>query len=173
MTPKERRDRLFRKHRPTIRDFVEDDLKWLRTGLKVSGIEKTDDEFYEFVDDQFQQYNKYLTVEDQNGQFKSGEGPVCLVGAKSNGWLYEPHVEWFPWATNRNKLVCTVAFLQKYRYQKIGVIRIHALNEDNDFFRKMINFVPLKRLGNIPGGDELGRGDDNIFYMKGRGQRNE
>ena len=128
----------------------------------------TDEDFIPWVEHAFSVYQEVLILEDDNRRFGAGRGPVGIVGAKTNGYLYEPHVEWFEWATPKNKLRSSVAFFQKFRYRGLGVIRVHALKEAEGFFRRLKKYVPLFPVGRIPGGDELGRGDDFIFYMKCR-----
>ena len=137
----------------------------------MTGKEMTDEDFIPWVEHTFSMYQEVLIVEDDNEKFGAKRGPVCVVGAKTNGYLYEPHVEWFPWATSKNRLRSSVAFFQKFRYRALGVIRVHALADAEKFFRHLKKYVPLFPVGRIPGGDELGRGDDYIFYMKCRGAK--
>lgn len=166
--PKARRDRLFWKSAPEIRPAVKDDAKWLRTALKIEGTELTDEEFANYLR-LFDQYQEHLIIEDDNARYATKRGPVGMLGGITNGYLYEPHVNWFPWATGKNKLRGLVMFLQKWRYRKLGVVRVHT--QDQRFFANMRKYVPLYKVGKIPCGDELGRGDDYIFYMKCRGAK--
>ena len=134
----------------------------------MSGSDLLDEDFLPWVEHTFSAYQEVIILEDDNARFGAGRGPVGIVGAITNGYLFEPHVEWFEWATPRNKLRAAVAFFQKYRWKGLGVIRVHTLKESTPFFRRLKKYVPLFPVGRIPGGDSLGRGDDNIFYMKCR-----
>jgi hypothetical protein len=134
-------------------------------------VEFTDEDFYPWIEHQFSMYQEVLIAEDDNGKFGQGRGPVGVIGAKTNGYLYEPHIEWFSWATPKNKIRVAVSFFQKFRYRALGVIRVHALEDSAPFFRRLKKYVPLFFVGKIPGGDERGRGDDFIFYMKCRGAK--
>lgn len=143
-----------------------DDIKWVKTSKKLSGEEIPEDEI---LIQTFARFQEVMILEDHHPKFQSGFGPVGVVAAISNGYLYQPHVEWFHWATPRNKLRSAVMFFQKFRYRKLGVIRVHALKDAEPFFKRLKDYVPLYFAGKIPGGDELGRGDDHIFFMKCRG----
>jgi len=125
-----------------------------------------DAEFADLMDRTFSQYNEILIIEDNNSRFGAEFGPIGLVAAQWNGHLYEPHVEWFPWATSRNILRGAVAFFQKFRYRKIGVIVVHSLSDSVRFYKRLKKYVPLFFVGKIPNGDVAGRGDDYIFYQR-------
>lgn len=151
-----------------MRPATPDDVKWFKVTAKVLGEEITED-FDEKIQAAFSPCAEVLMLEDSNAKFGQKFGPIGIVGAISNGYLYQPHVEWFPWATHRNKLRASVMFFQKFRYRDLGVIRVHTIEPYVSFFKKLKKYVPLFYVARIPGGDELGRGDDFIFYMKCRG----
>lgn len=144
------------------------DMKWLKAAKKFAG-EEIEDTFDEYMIRTFAQYQEVMMLEDRNAKFSAGFGPVGIVAALTNGHLYQPHVEWFPWATARNKLRSAVMFFQKSRYRDLAIVRVHALDGAAPFYRRMKQYVPLYFAAKIPGGDEFGRGDDHIFYMKCRG----
>ena len=149
-----------------MRHAVDDDRKWLKASAKLAGEEiPTDD----FINAHLSQYQEVIILEDRHSMFKNTMGPVGFIAAATNGYIYEPHVEWFSWATPRNKLRCAVAFFQKFRYRKLGVVRVHCLRESANFFTRLKEYVPLYFAGKIPGGDKWGRGDDHIYFMKCRG----
>ena len=166
--PKENREKLFWKSRPNIRIAESDDLKWVKLSASLEG--KTVDEAFEAnILAALGQYQETMILEDENPRFGQKFGPVGIVAAFSTGHLYQPHVEWFAWATPRNKLRASVAFFQKFRYRELGTVRVHAIEPSLRFFKNLKKYVPLFYVGKVPGGDEWGRGDDFIFYMKCRG----
>lgn len=148
-----------------------EDKVWIRVGQKLNGVIKDDEEFEAELVEKLSVYQEILIAEDDNARFGERRGPVAMIVAKTNGYIYEPHVMWFPWATPKNKLRCQVSFFQKFRYRQLGVIRVHALEDAAGFLKRLKKYVPLFYVGKIPGGDEHGRGDDYIFYMKCRGSK--
>jgi len=151
-----------------MRPATQDDVKWFKVAAKLSGQEVGED-FDKKIEELFSPYGEVLILEDENQKFGQRFGPIGVVGALTNGYLYQPHVEWFAWATNRNKLRSSVMFFQKFRYRDLGIIRVHTIEPYVSFFKKLKKYVPLFYVARIPGGDEMGRGDDFIFYMKCRG----
>jgi len=165
---RERRNRLFEHSRPNIRPATKEDAVWIRLSEKMKGIDMTDEAFTELLDKTFSQYNEIVIIEDRNAKFGAKFGPIGIVAALGNGNLYEPHVEWFEWATDRNILRGAVAYFQKFRYRKIGTIVVHCLGDSARFFKRLKTYVPLHFVGKIPEGDSAGRGDDYIFYLMTR-----
>jgi hypothetical protein len=151
--------------------MTNEDKVWIRVGQKLNGLEMTDEEFEQMLLETFDPYQEVIVAEDENRRFGAKRGPVGIIVAKTNGYLYEPHVTWFPWANGKNKVRVAVSFFQKFRYRQLGVIRVHALEDAAGFFKRLKKYVPLFYVGKIPGGDEHGRGDDFIFYMKCRGAK--
>lgn len=98
----------------------EDDFPWLwaayRMGAFREAIEDglTKEEFTE----RFLQLMEYLDDERvlhaPNDNAPTDEPvPVGLVVIHGKGKVIEPHVEWLPWATKRNKLETMLAFLRE------------------------------------------------------------
>jgi hypothetical protein len=168
LKPKDLREKLFWQDKPAMRPWTPEDAKWFKVAAKFSGQEIPDD-FEAQLAQTLNPYQEVLVLEDSNRKFGQKFGPVGVVGALTNGYLYQPHVEWFPWATPKNKLRASVMFFQKFRYRDLGVIRVHTIEPYVSFFKKLKKYVPLFYVARIPGGDEFGRGDDFIFYMKCRG----
>jgi len=165
MTPKERRHLLFNKGKPEIRNSKYEDMGWLWAANKLKGNEEDQEDFAERIRENLSEYERIYILEDKNPQFKEGIGPVGLVVANYNEWVLTPHVEWFPWATMRNQLRCSVAFFIKTRYSKdIGVCRVHVT--EPEFFKRLSKYVPLFYTGKIPSGRM--DGDDYLFYIRGK-----
>ena len=151
-----------------MRPATPDDMKWFKVAAKLNG-EDVDDDLESRIMGAFEPCQEVLMLEDSNAKIGQKFGPVGVVGAFSNGYLYQPHVEWFPWATPKNKLRSSVMFFQKFRYRDLGIIRVHTIEPWVPFFKNLKKYVPLFYVAKIPNGDELQRGDDYIFYMKCRG----
>lgn len=176
MTPKERRDRLFKTSRPNVRplDFSNiSDMGILWAAYERGSfpdlpedMEKT--EFVNVMLDLAEHYDLGWMIEDTTNAFAEGKAPIGVMMAKTDGWEIEPHYENFTWASARNKLRAVTAFLQMMRYDKtVGVIKVHSLTKDKRFFKHLAkNYGVLNYLGCIPHGDY--RGDQHIFYVKGR-----
>lgn len=164
---KVRRDRLFRHSKPTIRPGVYADIRWMWAAAKRAGFEGEAPEFTEQIEPLLAQADRLYMLEDRNGEFAKGAGPVGMVLANYDGWALVPHVEWFPWATSRNRLRCTVGFLQSMRYtQGIGVIKVFSDAEHADWFKRLKRYLPISLGGKVPFG--RADGEEFIFYIRGR-----
>jgi len=163
-----RRERLFAKGRPTIRDYTNDDIKWLWAGARWKGAEVDQAEFMLIIDNTLVQADRHYILEDRNAEFEGGFGPVGLVLATFDEWALAPHVEWFPWATTQNKLRCTVGFFQKQRYTRgIGCIKVFTVGDVyKSWFKRLRRYLPIYYVGQIP--DGRSDGVEHIFYLRGR-----
>lgn len=179
MNPKESRDRLLR-NRPNIRNLeilndggYSKDIKILWVAQKHSpflGLPK-DIPQDQFVMEIIRVSGKaeFWVVEDNNSEYE-GRGLIALIAVRTDGWKIEPHVEFFPWATNKNVLRTCVAFFQMIRNsRKVGVCIIKSLRDSVNLFNHCIKYFPpgvLWKVGRIPNGDE--RGDEYLYSIKGR-----
>jgi hypothetical protein len=142
-------------------------MRWIYGAYKLQGGDKTQDEFASYFAEFTLPYQEVFMIEDKSDSYKDGWGVVGLVYCYYNGWRMEPEVEWFPWARKRNILRSTVAFLLYCRYSKdIGVVLVHATDDDNHFFKGVKKYVTLYPVRAIPGG--LPTGNDNLFYLRGK-----
>ena len=170
MTPKERRERLFKGLTPKIRLMEEDDLKWLYGAYKYPkpiGDEEDRAQWLEKIQVTLAGYDEAFIIEDRNTQFQNNWGAVAVFPSMYNNWKLQPSANWFPWATKLNKIRCTIAFLMFARHNRdIGVTVINAVNDDKDFYRGLKRYAPIYPVGKIPCGDP--RGDENLFYIRGK-----
>lgn len=60
----------------------------------------------------------------------------------------EPHVDWFPWATNRNKLECAIKFLNEMRKRGILLI-VWSKKDATPFFTHIAKYGILHRIGKV------------------------
>jgi len=163
-----RRERLFAKGRPKIRDYEPEDIKWLWAVARWSGGDVDPSVFSEAVEQTLNGADRHYILEDNNSEFESGHGPVGLVLATFDTWSLAPHVEWFPWASTRNKLRCTVGFFQKERYSRgTGCIKVYTIGDvQKEWFKGLRRYVPIYYVGKIPNGRS--NGDEHTFYLRGR-----
>ena len=163
-----RRDRLFGDKRAVIRGYQAEDVRWLWVAARRAREDISQEEFHAAVSSILNQSNKLWIIEDVHSEFKEGHGPVGLIMATFDDWALSPHVEWFPWATIRNKLKGTVGFIQIMRYRKdVGIIKIFAAGEVNKkWFKWLRRYLPIAYAGAIPNG-RAGE-DEHIFYIRGR-----
>jgi len=173
---KEKRDRLFKQGRPHFRPleiydggkyskdiaylwvaYQKNPFWWLPKGLDQSSFAKHIEDIAS---------RETLTVaDDKNKNFKS-RGMVALFSTTDDGWKVEPHVQFMPWATPRNKLKTIVAFLQYMRHQKIGACVVYGLQDSVSLFDKCCDYGVLHRVGKIVNGDP--RGDEYVYSVRGK-----
>src|SRR3990167_4406600 len=117
-SPVKQRDLLKRK--PRVRQTLDSDMRWLWAAYQL-GM------WRELMDSGLTQpafTDRALEViaaasYDWMLEAKGEEGvrPVALILANKVGRGLEPYVEWFPWATARNKLEATAVFLKEIAKQ--------------------------------------------------------
>jgi hypothetical protein len=133
MTPREKRDRLFKKSRPHIRPLEPKDMGWLWAAYKSGSFQFPAD----LTQEAFAQYmtaalngTAHYMVEDDSRKFKTGFGPVGLVGIAAAGEKIEPAAAVFKWATPKNILRGYVAFFQWIKSQNIEECQVRAPAKD-------------------------------------------
>lgn len=172
--------RLFRKSKPLIRParlFSEagygDDMAILWAAYALGSFPllenqaMTPDQFGQAIAALCTGMTEALMVEDDNARYASGRGPVAFIGVRADGWRYEPHVDYFRWATRRNILRTTVGFLRFMRYHKqVGVCIVRCLDPHVALFRRATAYTLLNYLGRIVNGTP--RGDEHVFTVAGK-----
>jgi hypothetical protein len=167
---KAKRERLFKRSKPFFRPFTDNDLGILWAAYKKGGFKLPEDLKEQDFLDLWKQievgWNYTVIGEDDCKAYKSGRGPVCMIAARTDGWKHEPHIEWFPWASTRNILRGSVAYLHKTRYDKqVGVCLMRSLEETRHLFERLEQYGVAFPVGKVPFGDA--RGDEYLFYVKG------
>lgn len=179
MTPKEKRDRLFKGGRPLLRKLQIYDGDRYHKDIGILWVAYSKEPFYsfpegldknEFVEEikKVSEYKELLVAEDRNPEYREF-GPVAFIAIHSDGWKIEPHAIYFPWATTRNKLRSAVSFFQMVRYKNIGACIVYSMLSSKALFDKCIEYGVLHYVGKIVNGDP--RGDQYLFSV--RGKRNE
>ena len=141
MTPKERKDLIFRKSRPEIRKFALMDgehyskdvgILWAAYQAKSFALREgmTQEEFMVEIDATMHGFQNIWIIDDDTKTYTSGRGPIGLVGANASGLIVEPRFMFFKWATCKNVLKAMVAFLSKVKGSlKTGIILIRTDKE--------------------------------------------
>ncbi len=167
---KQARKRLFRHCKPNFRTAQPEDMRWFWAAYRLGpNVDEavTQEAFEDSVYEELSGFTSVQIVEDTNGRFESGFGPVGMFVANSDGWNLEPHVEFFPWATARNKVKSVVGFLTKERFSgHCGCIRIRVDEKHKELFRRLKAYVPIRTLGKIPCGRP--DGPEHVFYVRGK-----
>jgi hypothetical protein len=175
---KAKRDRLFKRGRPLIRPLVieEDGKPHKDVGLMWVAYKKgafplfpkgmTEAQFFDYIVDYSNDVGMYV-ADDYNSEYE-GVGPIGFLSVKTHGIKIEPHADYFPWATTRNKLRSAVSFFQMVRYQKIGSCIVYSLIDSKPLFDKVQEYGVLNYVGRIPNGDPHGRGDEYLYTIRGK-----
>lgn len=140
MTPKERKERIFKKSRPNVRrmeildgEQYSTDFRILWAAYKAGSFrmpELSQAEFIKLMESELGKFEKVWVVDDGNKAFRDGKGPVALVGTNSMGLVIEPSITFFKWATKRNILRCSVAFINMLKYStKTGICMVRCPRE--------------------------------------------
>lgn len=112
-------------------------------------------------------FSYVLVIEDDHLGFKSGRGLVGVIGVKTDGWTFVPESLFFKWASKRNVLRASVAFLQMIRHQKeVGVCEVRTTKKDFYFMKHMQKYGLLYVRGMIPKGSA--EGAVYIFSIEGK-----
>lgn len=86
-----------------------------------------------------------------------GEVPVGVIAENRKPTMIEPHVVWFPWASDRNKLETIMKFVNEMRREVLVVI--FAEYKERRFWNLLSNYGIIKRR-TATGGIKGWYGDD-------------
>ena len=169
-SPLSRREWLFRKSRPLIRQYEPKDNGFLWVAYQKGSFDLpeglTENEFLVAAAKKFNSPLVWV-VEDDSKQFKSGRGQVGLITIKTDGWMFEPHVHFFKWATRKNILRAAVAFFHMMRNTKtVGCCLVRTIKKDFSFMKHMEKYGVLYLRGKVPNGSP--KGDVFIFSIDGK-----
>lgn len=168
---KEKRKRLFHHSKPNIRTFEGlDDLLWLWTSYKLENpeTEHTEQSFIQEFGNVFLSYDFVYVIEDGNKKLPENHGIIAFVYGvvDDDGWKYEPHVHYMMWATKKNILRTTIAYLQKMRFSKqVGFISIFAKDKHKNLFDKAWEYLDLRKIKSIP--NFYPDGSVNLYMLRG------
>lgn len=174
MTAKELRDRLFKKGRPRFRkaelvgqDGYGKDMKILWAAYKAESFEAdpgmTQEQFAEWILEQARTFKDLLLGEDRSAAFQGEWGPVVVVGVNQDNLLVRAVGQSFKWATKRNILRLSVAFLHMITHsKKTGVCMVKADKRTQKLADHMKDYKLLFYVGKT--------GESEYLYaVRGRG----
>jgi hypothetical protein len=137
VTPKERRDRLFKKSRPHFRkaDLLNldgtygPDMGILWAAYRAGSFEAEEGmdqaKFADWAVDRARRFTTLWIGEDESKAFKSGRGAVGIVGTNQDGLLVTAEGQPLRWATKRNALRLCVSFLHMItKSNKTGICMV-------------------------------------------------
>jgi hypothetical protein len=137
VTPKEKRDLLFKRGKPVIRKIEEKDFGVMWAAFKAGSFpllpkDLTQEDFMVFLNNLKARYRDMLIIEDGSMAFPSAKrGPVVVVGISFDDLLVTPEASRFSWATKRNMLRAYVGMLSKLRYSTTtGVCMVRVREQD-------------------------------------------
>lgn len=144
----------------------EEDLKWLWAAYKRGAFKwlPSDMDGQVFKD---RALKLLATVSEAFVAYAPGhldDQPVGLISlAIDQHDNYEVHVEWFPWATARNKIEVTAKFLREVgRYKNLVV---YSEVKNKRFFERMMDYGILRRVGHV---SNFFRGGDQAIMFQSR-----
>lgn len=173
MTPKEKLRKLFLKSRPDVRPLkIMDGEKYskdagilwaaYKAGSFTIEPNMTQEQFMMAIDATIKGFATVWIIDDDTKAYSSGRGPVGLVGSNSAGLIVEPRFTFFKWATCRNVLKATVAFLHKTRRAvNTGIVLIRIDGEKRGIAEHMKKYGLLFFVG---------KSDQNEYLYSGRGR---
>ena len=129
------------------------DMKILWAAYKAGSFEikegLSQDQFADLIIGYLSAFDSVFIVEDKNGSF-DGRGPVAAVLVVTDGGVIRPSVEFFKWASKRNRLRSVVAFLQWVRYSKdVGVCVFGSTVSSKNLFDRMREYgILVWHIGN-------------------------
>lgn len=168
---KKLRDRLFRKSAPLIRPYADSDFWVIWAAYDLGSFAQMNkgakkEELRQFMEAVKQANDSVLVIEDDCKWFKEKRGPVALVTAKTDGWKFQPRIDFFMWASTRMKLRAMVAAFKAVRYSKdIGVCVVTATENSKKLADRVMRYGVLFFIGRIPGGNI--KGDEFVYSIRG------
>lgn len=90
--------------------------------------------------------------------------PVGIVMNRTDGYRMEPHVIWFPWSSDRNRLECAMKFLHDMRkppYSRVAILNLRP--EDAPFYERIARYNVLRALSSID--DFWGPGQNSVSFQ--------
>ena len=75
--------------------------------------------------------------------------PLGLVSVREDGRVVEPHIDWFPWSTDRNKLEGAIRITLDLR--EIKPVLVWVTDETKQFFTHIAKYGIMRRVGTFHG----------------------
>ena len=174
MTPKERRDRLFKSSRPLVRrlevmdgEQYSSDMALLWAAYKAGSFHLPEglsqEDFVKAIEEYFANFKQVWIVDDRNESFSKKNGQVGIVLTNSVDLLVEARFGYFKWATKRNILRMTAAFLNMVKHStKTGVCLVRTTKDKMKLPDHMKKYDLLYFVGRVAPNEYL-------YSIRGRG----
>ena len=108
-------------------------------------------------------FKDLLVGEDKSSAYQGGMGPVGVVGVNHDGLLITAEGQAFKWATKRNILRLSVAFLHMVTHsKKTGVCMVKADKKTQNLADHMKQYKLLFYVGKTAA-------DEHLYAVRGRG----
>lgn len=134
-----------------------------RAGSFNAPQEMTQEAFAEWVIAHAREFKDLLVGEDKSKAFQGGMGPVVVVGVNQHNLLVEVVGQGFKWATKRNILRLSVAFLHMITLsKKTGVCMVKTDGGSQKLADHMKDYKLLFYIG------KTGQ-DEYLYGVRGRG----
>lgn len=175
MNAKEKRDRLFKKGRPHFRkaDLLNLDgsygpdmgLLWsaYKAGSFKAPEDLTQEQFAQWIVNTAKRFTTLWIGEDESKAFRTGKGAVGVVGALQEGLLVS--IEWsaLKWATKKNILRSSVAFLHMVTKSRgTGICAVKGTKEAVPLLDHLKEYGLLYYIGKT-------NPDEYLYSVRGRG----
>lgn len=175
MSPREKRDRLFRRSRPHFRkaDLLNLDgtygsdmgILWAayKAGSFGAPLEMSQEQFAEWIVNQARRFTNLWIGEDESKAFKSGKGAVCVVGTVHDGMAVSVEGQALKWATKRNVLRSSVSFLHMItKSVRTGVVMVKCDSKTRPLLDHLNEYGLLYFVGKT-------NLDEYLYSVRGRG----
>lgn len=134
-----------------------------KAGSFKAAEDMTQETFADWILDQSRSFKDLLIGEDRSEAYKGDWGPVGIVGVNSQNLLVEATGQAFKWATKRNILRLSVAFLHMITLsKKTGVCMVKTDGETQKLADHMKDYKLLFYIG------KTGQ-DEYLYAVRGRG----
>jgi len=156
---------LFKKNKPVFRKFKDiegqdaGDTPYLWDAYKSGCLDHFPKDlnmgkFLELMAIIFSRFQEHMIVEDYvDGKLV----PIALLVAVNNGWLLEPHVQYFSNASKRCKLRTYVAFTKRTKYRKdIGACLYRVPHDTMIMTNRLEQYGLIEYVGKIYNGQPTG-----------------
>jgi hypothetical protein len=174
LNAKERRERLFKNSRPVIRrleildgESYSKDMSVLWAAYKAGSFSippgMTQEQFVAAIEQGLSDYQQSWIIDDKSKSFAAGHGQIALVGTNTTGMMVEVRPLFFKWASKRNILRASVAFLNMLRHsKKTGIVLVRTQKEKMTLPDHLKQYDLLYFLGQS---DE----SEYLYSVRGRG----
>ena len=135
-------------------------MRWLWAAYQKGGIELVPRD----LDMRQFEAAAYGYLEGFSEQFiVESKMPVGVIATLTDGYRFEPHTDWFPWATPRNILEGSVKFLSNERKDRVGIIYMHDTEKNKTFLNQIARYGIIRRVGTVK--NFFAPGDDAVFFQ--------